>query len=115
IKTEDYVLSARTMGISHWKILTRHVLPNTFSFSIIQVTLAIPGYILGESALSLLGLGITEPQASWGLMLSVARNTRVIQDFPWVLIPGVAIFLAILAWNFFGDGVRDSVDPKSRH
>lgn len=115
IKTEDYILSARTMGISHWKILTRHVLPNTFSFSIIQVTLAIPGYILGESALSLLGLGITEPQASWGLMLSVARNTRVVQDFPWVLIPGVAIFLAILAWNFFGDGVRDSVDPKSRH
>lgn len=115
IKTEDYVLSARTMGLSHWKILTRHVLPNTFSFSIIQVTLAIPGYILGESALSLLGLGITEPQASWGLMLSVARSTRVIQDFPWVLAPGFAIFLAILAWNFFGDGVRDSVDPRSKH
>ncbi len=115
IKTEDYVLSARTMGLSHWKILTRHILPNTFSFSIIQVTLAIPGYILGESALSLLGLGITEPQASWGLMLSVARSTRVIQDFPWVLAPGFAIFLAILAWNFFGDGVRDSVDPRSKH
>ncbi|GAB6089291.1 ABC transporter permease [Spirochaeta dissipatitropha] len=115
IKTEDYVLSARTMGLSDWKIIYRHVLPNTFSYSIIQVTLAIPGFILGEAALSLLGLGISEPQASWGLMLSVARSTRVVQDFPWILIPGFAIFLAILAWNFFGDGIRDSMDPRSKH
>ncbi|MFW6364302.1 MAG: ABC transporter permease, partial [Spirochaeta sp.] len=115
IKTEDYVLSARTMGLSDWKIIRRHVLPNTFSYSIIQVTLAIPGFILGEAALSLLGLGITEPQASWGLMLSVARSTRVVSNFPWILIPGFAIFLAILAWNFLGDGVRDSMDPRSKH
>ncbi|AFG38754.1 ABC transporter permease [Spirochaeta africana] len=115
IKTEDYVLSARTMGLSDWKIIRRHVLPNTFSYSIIQVTLAIPGFILGEAALSLLGLGITEPQASWGLMLSVARSTRVVSNFPWILIPGFAIFLAILAWNFLGDGIRDSMDPRSKH
>ena len=115
IKTEDYVLAAKTMGLSNWKIIRKHVLPNTFSFTIVQVTLSIPGFILGESALSLLGLGITEPQSSWGLMLAVARNYRVVRDFPWILIPGFMIFLAILAWNFFGDGIRDSVDPRSKH
>jgi peptide/nickel transport system permease protein len=115
IKNEDFVLSARTMGLSQLKIIARHVLPSTFSYVIIQSTLSIPGYILGESALSLLGLGISEPQSSWGLMLAVGRNFRVVQDFPWVLIPGAFIFLSILAWNFFGDGVRDALDPKSKH
>ena len=115
IKTEDFVLSARTMGLSHLKIILRHVLPNTFSYAVVQVTLSIPGFILGESALSLLGLGITEPQSSWGLMLAVGRNFRVVSDFPWVLIPGLFIFISILAWNFFGDGVRDALDPRSRH
>lgn len=115
IKSEDYVMSAKTMGLNNLKIIRKHVLPNTFSYVIVQVTLSIPGFILGESALSLLGLGITEPQSSWGLMLSVARSTRVITDFPWVLVPGFMIFLAILAWNFFGDGIRDAVDPRSKH
>lgn len=115
IKQEDFVMSARTMGLSSLKIIRKHVLPNTLSFVIVQVTLTIPGFILGESALSVLGLGITEPQSSWGLMLAVARNYRVVNQFPWVLIPGFMIFLAILAWNFFGDGIRDAVDPKSKH
>ncbi|MFW6234232.1 MAG: ABC transporter permease [Spirochaetota bacterium] len=115
IKTQDFVMSARTLGLSHWKIIRRHVLPNTFSYSIVQVTLLIPSFILGEAALSLLGLGIVEPQASWGNMLSVARNYRVVRDFPWILWPGFLIFLAILAWNFFGDGIRDAVDPRSKH
>ncbi len=115
LRNEDYVLSAKTMGLSNLKIITRHILPNTMSFVIVQLTLTIPGYILGEAALSLLGLGITEPQSSWGNMLSVARNYRVVQDFPWVLIPGFTIFLSIMAWNFFGDGIRDAVDPKSKH
>jgi peptide/nickel transport system permease protein len=115
IKNEDYVLSARTMGLSHLKIIWRHVLPQTFSYAVIQTSLLIPGYILGESALSLLGLGITEPQSSWGLMLAVGRQFRVVSDFPFVLIPGLFIFLAILAWNFFGDGIRDALDPKSKH
>ncbi|MBU8912962.1 MAG: ABC transporter permease [Spirochaetales bacterium] len=115
IKQEDFVMSARTMGLGSFKIIRKHVLPNTLSFVIVQVTLTIPAYILGESALSLLGLGITNPQSSWGLMLSVARNYRVVYQFPWILIPGFMIFLAILAWNFFGDGIRDAVDPKSKH
>jgi peptide/nickel transport system permease protein len=115
IKNEDYVMSARTMGLGRFKIIRKHVLPNTLSYVIVSITLSIPSFILGESALSLLGLGITEPQSSWGLMLSVARNTRVITDYPLILIPGFMIFLAILAWNFFGDGIRDAVDPKSKH
>ena len=114
LRSEDYVLSARSLGLGPFKIIRRHVLPNTFSFVIVQV-LTIPGFILGESALSFLGLGITEPQSSWGLMLSASRSYRVVQDFPWVLIPGICIFLAIMAWNFVGDGVRDAVDPRSRH
>ena len=89
------------------------MLPNTLSFVIVQVSLTIPGFILGESALSFLGLGITEPQSSWGLMLSASRSYRVFQDFRGSCCPGVCIFLAIMAWNFVGDGVRDAVDPRS--
>ena len=115
LKNEEFVLSAKAMGLSHFKIITRHVLRNTVSFLIIQATITIPNYILGESALSLLGLGITDPQSSWGLMLSAARKIRFIEDFPWLLIPGFFIFIAIMAWNFLGDGIRDAVDPHSRH
>ena len=115
IKEEDFVMSARTMGLGSLKIIVRHVLPNTLSFVIVQLTLSIPSFILGESALSLLGLGITEPQSSWGLMLSIARNYRIVNQHPWFLVPGFLIFVAILAWNFFGDGIRDAVDPKSKH
>lgn len=115
IRNEEYVLSAKTMGLSNLKIITRHILPNTLSFVIVNLTISIPAYILGESGLSVLGLGINEPQSSWGLMLSAARSFRVVMDFPWVLIPGFMIFLAIMAWNFFGDGIRDAVDPRSRH
>ena len=113
LRSEEYVLAARTLGLGPFKIIRRHVLPNTLSFVIVDTTLTIPGFILGESALSFLGLGITEPQSSWGLMLSVSRGYRVFQDFPWILVPGCCIFLAIMAWNFVGDGVRDAVDPRS--
>jgi len=115
IKNEEFVLSARAMGLSDLKIVVRHILPNTMSFVIIQATVSIPGYILGESALSLLGLGISDPQSSWGLMLSAANDTRVVGSFPWLLAPGFMIFFAIMAWTFFGDGIRDAVDPRSKH
>ena len=114
LRSEDYVLAARALGLGPFKIIRRHVLPNTLSYVIVHVTLTIPGFILGESTLSFLGLGITEPQASWGLMLSVSRGYRIFQDFPWILVPGIFIFLAIMAWNFVGDGLRDAVDPRSR-
>lgn len=113
IKSEEYVLAARSLGVGHLGIIVRHILPNTMSLIIVQASLTVPGYILGESALSLLGLGITEPQSSWGLMLAAARNFRVISQFPWILVPGFFIFVAILAWNFFGDGIRDALDPRS--
>ena len=114
LRSEDYVLAARALGLGPFKIIVRHVLPNTLSYVIVHVTLTIPGFILGESTLSFLGLGITEPQSSWGLMLAVSRGYRIFQDFPWILVPGIFIFLAIMAWNFVGDGLRDAVDPRSR-
>ena len=114
LRSEDYVLAARALGLGPFKIIRRHVLPNTLSYVIVHVTLTIPGFILGESTLSFLGLGITEPQSSWGLMLSVSRGYRIFQDFPWILVPGIFIFIAIMAWNFVGDGLRDAVDPRSR-
>ena len=113
LRSDDYVLAARALGLGPFKIIRRHVLPNTLSYVIVHVTLTIPGFILGESTLSFLGLGITEPQSSWGLMLSVSRGYRIFQDFPWILAPGVFIFIAIMAWNFVGDGLRDAVDPRS--
>ena len=113
LRSDDYVLAARALGLGPFKIIRRHVLPNTLSYVIVHVTLTIPGFILGESTLSFLGLGITEPQSSWGLMLSVSRGYRIFQDFPWILTPGIFIFIAIMAWNFVGDGLRDAVDPRS--
>lgn len=112
LREREFVLAARALGVSHWHIIVKHILPNTFSFAIISATLSIPGYILGESALSMLGLGIVEPQASWGNMLSAAKNIAVIELYPWILIPGFFIFIAILSFNLLGDGLRDAFDPS---
>jgi peptide/nickel transport system permease protein len=88
-------------------------LPNTLSFVIVAATLSIPGYILGEVFLSFLGVGVQEPSASWGNMLNQARSLRVLTSFPWLLwAPGSAIFLTVMAFNFFGDGLRDALDPR---
>lgn len=114
IKEEEYVMAARASGLSSFRIITRHIIPNTFSYTITALTLSIPDYILGESALSLLGLGIQEPYPSWGNMLSVAvGNLRVLTGAPWMLIPGFFIFLTVIAFNFLGDGLRDVMDPKN--
>jgi peptide/nickel transport system permease protein len=114
IKEEEYVLAARSLGLSSFRIITRHILPNTFSYTITALTLSVPGYILGESALSLLGLGIQEPYPSWGNMLSVTvGNLKILTTAPWMLIPGFFIFLTVLAFNFFGDGLRNVMDPKN--
>jgi peptide/nickel transport system permease protein len=101
------------MGFSNLRIIIRHILPNTLSFVIITATLSVPFYILGEVALSFLGVGIQPPEASWGNMLIAAQNNRYLNDFPWVLIPGVFIFVAVMAWNFLGDGLRDAADPRT--
>ena len=113
IKSLDYVTAAEAMGLSRIHIIVRHILPNTFSFVIVTSTLYVPYYILGEVALSFLGVGIQEPEASWGNMLRVAQNVRNLTDYQWVVIPGFFIFAAVMAFNFLGDGLRDAADPRS--
>ena len=114
LKEQEYVIAARALGFSSARIIIRHILPNTLSFVIVTATLSVPFYILGEVALSFLGVGITEPDASWGNMLAQAQTNRTLIYFPWVLTPGFFIFLAVMAWNFLGDGLRDAADPRSR-
>ncbi|MGH7940064.1 MAG: ABC transporter permease, partial [Limisphaerales bacterium] len=112
LREQQFVLAARGIGQSHLKVICRHILPNTFSYVIVAATLSVPYYILGEVVLSFLGVGIQEPQASWGLMLNAAQNTEYLQRFPWILAPGAAIFVTVLAFNFLGDGLRDAADTK---
>jgi peptide/nickel transport system permease protein len=113
LREQQFVLAARTLGQSHLKIIVRHILPNTFSYVIVAATLSVPYYILGEVDLSFLGVGIQEPSASWGLMLNAAQNTEYMKNYPWLLAPGAAIFITVLAFNFLGDGLRDAADTKS--
>jgi peptide/nickel transport system permease protein len=112
IREKEFVTAARASGEGSLRIIVRHILPNTLSYVIVAVTLSIPGYILGESALSLIGVGIQEPYASWGNMLSEAMNIGEIKFHPWILIPGIFIFISIMAFNFLGDGLRDAFDPR---
>ncbi len=114
VRSNDYIQAARAVGQTDMAIIIKHVLPNTLSYAIVAVTLAIPGYILGESALSILGLGIMEPIPSWGNMLQKATELSELEQHPWVLWPGVFIFIAIMAFNLVGDGLRDAFDPKLR-
>jgi len=113
LREQQFVLAARALGQRHLKIIVRHVLPNTFSYVIVAATLSVPYYILGEVVLSFLGVGIQEPNASWGNMLTAAQNTEYLRNFPWLLAPGAAIFITVLAFNFLGDGLRDAADTKS--
>jgi peptide/nickel transport system permease protein len=113
LREQQFVLAARAMGQSHLKIILRHILPSTFSYVIVAASLSIPYYILGEVVLSFLGVGIQEPSASWGLMLNAAQNTEYMKNYPWLLAPGAAIFVTVLAFNFLGDGLRDAADTKS--
>jgi peptide/nickel transport system permease protein len=113
LKEQEYVIAARAMGFSNFRIIARHILPNTMSFVIVTATLNVPFYILNEVALSFLGVGIQEPDASWGNMLQAAQNVGYLTNFTWVLVPGVFIFIAVMAWNFLGDGLRDAADPRT--
>lgn len=113
LREQQFVLAARTLGQTHLRIIARHILPNTFSYVIVAATLSVPYYILGEVVLSFLGVGIQEPSASWGIMLSAAQNTEYMRNYPWLLAPGAAIFITVLAFNFLGDGLRDAADTKS--
>ena len=114
IRNRSYVLAAESMGQSLPKILIKHILPNLASYLLVAATLSIPGYILAEAALSFLGLGISEPSASWGLMLKQSQGNMIVffMNFWWMLVPGFAIFITVIAYNVLGDTLRDCVDPK---
>lgn len=114
IKSEDYVQAAQAIGASKMRIIIKHILPETTSFVIVAMTLSVPSYILSESGLSFLGLGIQQPDASWGNMLKEAQEFTNILYRPWLLTPGFLIFVSVLAFNLIGDTIRDVLDPKSK-
>ncbi len=114
LRTEDFVLAARLGGASDRRIILRHMVPSFTSHLIAALTLSIPGIILAETALSFLGLGLKQPVISWGVLLQEAQNVRTVALAPWLLLPGLAVVISVLAFNFLGDGLRDAADPFSR-
>lgn len=114
VKNQEFVQSARSIGASRLRIIIKHILPQTTSYVIVAMTLSVPAYILSESGLSFLGLGIQQPDASWGNMLKEAQEYTNILYRPWLLTPGFLIFVAVLAFNLIGDTIRDVLDPKSK-
>lgn len=113
MKNEDFVIAARLDGASEGRIIFRHMLPSLTSHIIASLTLAIPLMILAETALSFLGLGLQPPAISWGVLLKEAQNIRSISQAPWLFVPGGFVVVAVLAFNFLGDGMRDAADPYS--
>ncbi len=110
---EDYVLAARMSGCGLFRIIFKHLVPGTLSHLIVCATLSVPGMILAESALSFLGIGITPPLTSWGMLLKDAHKLEVLVYHHWIMIPGFLIIVAVLSFNFLGDGLRDAADPYS--
>jgi peptide/nickel transport system permease protein len=114
LREEGYTRAALAAGASDWWVISRHLLPNNASHIIVIATLAIPYMILGETALSFLGLGIRAPMTSWGVLLQEAQNVKSIVFHPWLIAPAVMVIVAVMGFNFLGDGIRDAVDPYSR-
>jgi peptide/nickel transport system permease protein len=112
-RKNEYVLAAEASGASAAWIMFQHLLPNVTSHLIVSATLAVPGMILAESTLSFLGVGIQPPMTSWGVLLQDAQNIQSVALRPWLLLPGLAIFITVLAFSFLGDGLRDAADPYS--
>lgn len=114
LRQMEYVEAARAVGMKDIPIIIKHIIPQMSSWIIVSATISIPAYTLGEAALSFLSLGIQDPESSWGLMLSEAKNIVAVQQSPWLLIPGFAIVLTVFGFNFFGDGLRDAFDAKKQ-
>ena len=111
LREEDYVTAARLMGAPPGRIISRHLLPNFMSHLIASASLSIPSMILGETALSFLGLGLRPPVTSWGVLLAEAQNIEAVALYPWLLLPMVPVVIVVLAFNFLGDGLRDAAAP----
>lgn len=111
VREEDFVTAARLAGSSHLRIIVKHLIPSFMSYIIVNMTLSIPGSILGETSLSFLGLGLAPPVVSWGVLLKDAQNLQTIAQKPWLLWPAAFLIVAVLMFNFLGDGLRDAADP----
>jgi peptide/nickel transport system permease protein len=111
MREEEFILAAKLDGTRERRIIARHMVPSFLSHIIASVTLSIPAMILAETSLSFLGLGLRPPTVSWGVLLQEAQNIRTVATAPWLFAPGVAIVIAVLAFNFMGDGLRDAADP----
>jgi peptide/nickel transport system permease protein len=111
MREEDFVMAARLDGESEWRIIRSYMLPSFMSVIIVSLTLAIPGMIIAETALSFLGIGLKSPTVSWGVMLNEAQDIMVVAQLPWVLWPVAFVVVAVLMFNFLGDGLRDAADP----
>jgi len=113
LREEDFVVAAQLCGTSESKIIVRHLLPSFMSHIIVSLTLALPGMILGETTLSFIGIGLRPPVVSWGVLLNGAQNVQAVAMAPWLLFPALFVIVAVLAFNFLGDGLRDAADPYS--
>lgn len=113
LREEDFVRAAELVGAKPSRVIRRHLLPNFMSHIVVSASLSIPAMILGETALSFLGLGLRPPATSWGVMLNEAQNLTVVEFYPWVASAMIPVMLVVLAFNFLGDGLRDAMDPYS--
>lgn len=113
LREEDFATAAVLMGASPGRVIRKHLLPSFYSHLIASVTLSVPAMILGETALSFLGLGLRPPVTSWGVLLNEAQNINVVALYPWLMAAVVPVFVVVLAFNFLGDGLRDAADPYS--
>ena len=111
VKEEDFIMAAKICGAGAPRIIFKHLLPSFYSYIIASLTLSVPGMILGETALSFLGLGLQAPAISWGVLLKESQSIRALANAPWLFIPGIFVIITILAFNFMGDGLRDAADP----
>ncbi len=113
LREMDFVAASVAMGAHDFWIIVKHLIPNFLSYVLVTVTLTIPAMILGETALSFLGIGLRPPVVSWGVLLQQAQNMRTVALRPWLLLPGIFVVIAVIAFNFVGDGLRDAADPYS--
>lgn len=113
LRDEEFVIAAEVSGASTMRVIWKHMIPAFFSYLVVSLTLAVPGMILGETALSFLGLGMQEPAVSWGVLLSATMDVAVVRLYPWYLIPALFVIITVLMFNFVGDGLRDAADPYS--